>query len=855
MIINLKEVIYVIKDINFLIDRMKISRPVLLLGAGFSYGATNGEKEPLPMGKVLSHDLYKHFFVEGELSSLDSSILKEIEGKKDDLKEVCTYLRYTDKEKQRNEYLTRAFRNCNPSPEGYHNKLLKYPWEYIFTLNIDDLIEKIYRDAQVEISVWDKSNPNGNNRKCTTNLIKLHGSVNDLKGGYIFDSYEYKNFTIDSNSLLKEFAHQSLQHDLILVGTQFQEDDLQTILDIYERSGYSRDPFYRIFLSPSISGRLRLQIQNSPNDIWIKCDTKTFLNALEKDIQIQYKAKSYLLEKGVIFLENISRSAPSSFELYKGFDAVYPDFFHNADILPKDLELWKQEISSSETHILMAFYGESYIGKTCFVKRLLVELFYAGYIALQLNRFDDRVYDLLSGYLRSLPDRTKVAVYIDNASYYYKQLIDIKKQCPSNIDKLVIITEDTIENHNGKEYILLDDPTSIFHLITAEMNEDYATEIYEKLSRNNRLNKYLQCIPQREKPFSRRARELITSKINEENDIIDALYYSTEGNPFQKHYKRWLDRYSSDEERKLLYELCYLFRLGVTIIPNSLVTKLGTALNKNFRLDAFCKKYAEVVSVYYGWVRLHRGRILNHLIDTNDLALIMETLHKTAIYTVPTDERVYSETTPIFQKVLRVKRMRNSNLLPKENILKLLNGLEGSCSHTSYFWVQYGIAAQINKKYEDANNHLSYAHSMRPYSYNVNHALAKNQMEWGLYLLKNEIGDGELKFSNGADNMLGIIEDTHFSGGYRYSVHAYVRMWLEYAKTAKETLPYEICKRCANLLESLLERPLDNMLTDLIKDFIAYCDNNALKKLSANLKTVYYKRERFHVEQESYDIN
>ncbi|MPM44699.1 hypothetical protein SDC9_91380 [bioreactor metagenome] len=45
------------------------------------------------------------------------------------------------------------------------------------------------------------------------------------------------------------------------------------------------------------------------------------------------------------------------------------------------------------------------------------------------------------------------------------------------------------------------------------------------------------------------------------------------------------------------------------------------------------------------------------------------------------------------------------------------------------------------------------------------------------------------------------------------------------------------------------------MLTDLIKAFIGYCDSYALKELSANLKQVYWRRERYHVEQDSYDID
>lgn len=844
-----------IENLDFLFKRMKASRPVLLLGAGFSYGATNANNTPLLLGKKLSQELHKYFFVEGELSTLDPTMLSEINDKEDDLKEICSYLRLCGKVLERNKFLTAAFKGCKPAPEGFHQKLAKYPWEYIFTLNIDDLVENIYRTAEIPLSVWDASNTTGTNYEHKTNLVKLHGSVNDSKNGYIFDSSEYKDFTIDSNSLLKEFAHQFLQHDLILIGTEFQEDDLQTVLDVYERSGYSKDPFHRFYISPNISTKLKLQIQNSPNDVWIKCDTKTFLDELDKVVFIPLEGKSYLSEKGAVFLEDISRSTPSSFAIYRGFDSIYPDFFRNADILHIDLERWKNDISSSKSHVLMSFYGESYVGKTCFAKRLLVELFYEGYVAFQLNRFDDKIFDLLISYFKSLPEKTRVAIYLDNAAYHYKKLIELKNSCPLNIEKLVIISEDTIENHIGKEYLLLDDFGSIPCFITATMNDKYATAIYEKLSRNNRLNKYLQCLPTKMKPFSRKGREVIVKKISGESDIIDALYYSTEGTHFQTHYKRWLDRYSSDEERKLLYELCYLFRLGVISVPSPFVTKLGKQLNKEFCLEIFCEKFSEVVSMSYGWVRLHRGRILNHLIDNDDTPLIKNVLHEAAVYAVPSDERIHTQATEIFEKVLRVKHMRNSSLLPREEILDLLKGLENNCNHVSYFWVQYGIAAQINEEYEEANNHLLYAHSMRSKSYHVNHALANNELAWGLFLLKNKIGDGNTKFLNGADRMLKIVYNENFSGSYRYSVHSYVRMWLEYAKVTKENLPYETCEACSNLLESLLDRPLDNMLTTLIKSFIAYCDSNNLKELNFKLKSVYRKREQFHADRGAYDID
>ena len=89
------------KDFKFLLDRMKQNRPVLLLGAGFSAGAKNGSGEPLPIGWRLSQNLYNHFFENGVVDDLDPEISKEIANKKDDLKEICTYLRLLNKVSER----------------------------------------------------------------------------------------------------------------------------------------------------------------------------------------------------------------------------------------------------------------------------------------------------------------------------------------------------------------------------------------------------------------------------------------------------------------------------------------------------------------------------------------------------------------------------------------------------------------------------------------------------------------------------------------------------------------------------------------------------------------------------------
>lgn len=844
------------KDINFLLERMRSNRPILLLGAGFSYGAVNGNGKKLPIGTELSHELYREFFVDKLVTGINETMLKDIAESKDNLRDICTYLRLSGNEKVRNSFLTDRFRNCHPDPNGCQSKLANYNWEYIFTLNIDDLVETIYRQAEIDLSVWDRSHRNGSKRNSTVNLIKLHGSVSEPDDGYVFDDEEYQNFSIDEDSLLKEFAHQSLQHDMVLVGTQFQEEDLQRILAIYEQCGYSKAPFYRFFILPSISSKLRLRLQADSNNIWVEGDTNTFLDLLDREIVVPSQQKDRLRERGAVFLDDISRNTPSPLDLYKGFETTYPDFFHNADILPEELSLWKEEVLSAKSHLLMTFFGESYIGKTCFLKRLLVELYNDGFIALQLNRLDDETFDLLKEYLTTFSKESNVAIFADNAAYHYQSFLRIKNECPSNIGKLILLLEDTTSNHEGKAYVLLDDPESIFHTISVRMNHNYAQAIYEKLSCKRRLNSYLKYRPRKAKPFSKLERESIIPRIEQENDIIDALYFATEGEPFQRHYDRWIKRHASDNEKNVLYSLCYLHRLGIASIPAPLLTRLGKLTQHGFRLRDFIKKYADVVDVYFGWVRLHRGRILNNLITTDDPHLILQTLREVARYCVPENEfQHHNGLKTIFERVLRVKRIDNAKFLSKDQIYQLFIDLEDTCCHISYFWVQYGIAAQINGQFEDANNHLLYAQSMRPNSYHVAHALAKNQLQWGLKLIKKGIGDGESRFLQGADEMYNIAQDKHFSNNYRYSVHTFVGMWLDYVHTTKVVMSRATGTKCSELLCGLLQKPLDNKLTELIKSFIRYCNDHDMDDLSSKLKAVYRLSERHHVEKEVYDLD
>ena len=326
---------------------------------------------------------------------------------------------------------------------------------HVFTLNIDDLIENIYREAELPITVWDLSHPCRNTNIDVPILIKLHGSVNDRESGFIFDDEEYRNYTIDSNSMLKEFAHQIVSHDIIMVGTEFQEEDLLAMLSIYEKCGYETGDLKRFYITPSINNvSLRLKIESSPNEIWIQATTDDFMRELVNSVTTPEGKRESLVERGVFFLNSINKMAPSSLGIYKGEESVYADFFHDIDIVRPDLAPLFTNTICTGTSQIISFYGDSFIGKTCCAKRLLVDLSKKGYDAMQINYLDKQISSLLIDYWESLSYGTNIAVYIERASYCYFEVLKLLRECPRNISRIVLLTEDTYDNHQSKRYIL-----------------------------------------------------------------------------------------------------------------------------------------------------------------------------------------------------------------------------------------------------------------------------------------------------------------------------------------------------------------------------------------------------------------
>lgn len=419
--------------IEKLIEILRDKSPLLLLGAGFSLGATDGKGRSMLSGRQLANELFDTVLTK---ASINSTELVELQKHRDDLKKVCDYIRDEALIEERNAYLIDRMSGCRCSKDSFHMKLKRYPWSYIFTLNIDDLVEYIYDDTKLTVQV------NGSYKQGipgAPELIKLHGSVNKPEFGFVFDSTEYIQFMARDNWPLTQFGTEYLKRDVIILGTEFQEDDLLLIIEKFQKMSGATKDLNCFYITPAINNRsLRRKIENNPNMYHIEFYTKDFLEFINNNITTLGEHRSRIRDYGMIFLDEKKSERTNMYDdtahLYLGETPRYRDFFNDWDIrYPVLHEKSRLQVNKNESGIISLF-GDPYVGKSCVAMRLLVDYLGEGFLACQFNMnysLNTFTYSaILFEYLESLPTGARLCCYPRIAPCCMMRFVELCKNIP-----------------------------------------------------------------------------------------------------------------------------------------------------------------------------------------------------------------------------------------------------------------------------------------------------------------------------------------------------------------------------------------------------------------------------------------
>ena len=841
---------------EILYESMRKSTPVLLLGAGFSLGSVNGKGEKLVLSNELAEIVYTNFFVKNRPMNISKEMADATKEYSHDLKYICSLLNTLGLKKERNDFLTEFFKECSPGlDDHFHERFTLYHWNKIFTLNIDDLVENIYRVQGLEYDVIDQGSADpGRENGAQPKIIKLHGNVSNPTLGYIFDDMEYAKFTADQSPILRLFGQFFSSNDVIILGSEFQETDLSIINEIYQATGNDLSHKY-FFVGPKISDLLlRTKIENTANFYYIPWKTSEFINNIYTYVVPFTSDNKLLLDLGVIFPYNSFHENPKYLsELYSGKIPRYDDFLNvpNWDIAYPGLSEKVLLETQKGKDIIIPLYGHQYCGKTCQLMRLLVNMERYGFVIFELKQCSVRILQEVIDYLKSLPDGTKVAIACDNAASHYRVLVDFILGKPTNISQLVIYTADTVENHRGKRHYLREAGFEKEYWIKEELSPTFSRNIFEQLDRHNRLGMYQKLIPTGTKTMSGDVKNRIINKINHFNDIIDALYYASEGISFKKYYEKFARDHEKNEYWKYICIISMMDSIGLSKIPKYFINRLIPSAT-TFSFGDFTKTYTDILQVEHGYVHVRGSQILLYSMHKDSKALA-NSLYQLVVQTLglftETDKNEYSD---IFEKALRVKRLQDSKLINKKEIFGLFSKLESTKANLySYFWIQYGIASQRKYRYDEANNHFLKAQTIRN-SYSVQHALALNKLEKGYYQYIRHEPDADEIFLQGQQEMEELILTLNSPRTYSYSVHSYVNMLLKYYNKKRNIIPDETLEKMSSYIQSVLESPLDSRMNKKISDFISYCRLHHKEKYIDDIKKVH-RKVAIQLSEDDYD--
>lgn len=213
-------------DVDGLMRGLVRRRYHALLGAGASIGGTSADDSPLPGGVGLASELQTKF----DIPDGGGTNLRRLY--------AASKARKTSEGLSIAEYLVKRF--TNTKPPDWLRQLVAVPWAQLWTLNIDDCVERAYFTHKAEArqqlySVsWTDRHRTPRNDVDELLLIHLHGKASRAHRDpeLVFDMSGYLNAAASQHRWHRIFGDTYPVEPFLVIGASLDEEvDLQAVLD------------------------------------------------------------------------------------------------------------------------------------------------------------------------------------------------------------------------------------------------------------------------------------------------------------------------------------------------------------------------------------------------------------------------------------------------------------------------------------------------------------------------------------------------------------------------------------------------------------------------------------------------
>ena len=820
-------------NIEILKDIMQKGIPILFLGAGFSYGSTNKEGE-LPTGEKLTEDIF-NYFIKGKVEPIEE---KEIE--KYDLQDMCqTVNDYLNQSKDLKEYLFKRFKHAKP--EEFHYNLLSYPWRRIYTVNIDDIVENIYRKSDIKIVVQNSEKEKNVDRELE--YIKLHGCVNAEDEPIVFSKTEYTNLISKSNYKLDKLTTDILSRDMIFIGASLDERDIDYYITKYENAGFMKRGKL-IFIDPYPNVKLRTRIK-SLGGILIQWTTKEFLEfvkELKYNPSEQIKAKKMLNYNGMYCYNDImdcfDETQVYESRLYEGYECKWEDVFFDWIIETKPIieiqHLVEQVRFDLYDSYCIAIVGNCFTGKSCILKKMGMYL--------NNNRYEVIEYvgkilniDCLKKYIES-SESDRFALLVDNASFYYKH---IEKILQGNFcaKKLLIITTSRPFYHSKKKYYLDNNPYEEYFVEDKICKEDVPA-IYDKIRDKGYLG-----------GLSLESSDGI-QQINKYQTYINLFSFLTYGSGFKRRVANMSASIfdASNKIVNLFVELVIFDKADLSYYPGELISShysidYNIFISKNYSLlNRDQQLLVDNIGIDVNGIFLRNQLLINEIwknLSSERKRWAIYTILKNISSYVSEDDETYWRI--IFESLLKEDRMVKQFGLNSRDVLPLFYGVKNEYKKISYYWLQLGIAEQRTNDFSKALNHLQIAEQIRPKAYQIQHAIARNYLKHAN--IEKEQSISENLFATGENLMLDLInsKEHYKKKAKNFSIHCYTYEKICYLEKHPKLIDKKTCERIKKYIDMIILDD-DKYIIGLVAKFTKLLSENGfLSMIRMTPDDIYFR--------------
>lgn len=787
--------------------------PILFLGAGFSAGALQRDgKTEVPGGQALKKD-----YLIPKLLHYEEGTPEYEETINYSLSKLCSFIDDSGLAEEKNRLLVDIFQGV--VPDKSQESFFQYNWRRIYTTNIDDLVENIFQKSGKKLYVQNsrtrieqkQKNQNGN-----CEYFKLHGCVNRAGDGFTFSTKEYvTSMQAREDYRFNEFCRDIQFEDFIFVGTAFDEINIEYFLQLYEDAGYSsRGRLIFINKGADLALKGRIRRMNAVLLEWDWQELIRFIDGLDRTAMNQQR---YLMQKmqlrhfySMKYYEKIYRgNLTYRSELYYGAEPTMIDILADWDFVNPDCVRWVKEIAALPYSACITLTGKRMIGKSCAALRMLKGLEAEGFEVFDYATpsFDER---LLLDYVRQ-SRREKFAFYLDEGAYFYRNIRDILRKCPAE-KKVLFLVATSLKKHHKWRYCLQKTNT-IDKRLEGSISEKYAEEILDKLKKHAQLGRLGGLSPEEQK-----------KEVMDTNDLMTFLMKLTDSDSFWLRYEAVIHECIDEkEEFRRFFALLFLFdRCDLPYVPAEYVPLMFGGGTKDM-----LNRTADVYRPYRGAGYRLRGRRYESSMRSflSGKILICEIEHLCQVIAPQVTEYEKNYYKNILETVIKPKeiyKLFSFTGEEKKQYREMLYRLHEFYGSISYYWIQLGLAEQLEGDYKRAMTHFEQAQSIRPSSYSVLHAMARNYIRQASGLKKSETIRAQELFAKGEQQMLSLISEQEYEQNMPYSIHTYLLEKIYFCRKFSIVPPDGELKKMLELCDELERRDIPEVFRPVKKRLYRY---------------------------------